>query len=67
MKSWILKKFDNDAENGRLDLVHSAAATQFGYPLSLYTYDTALTASLNNALYVASTTGTLSVSVKPYA
>jgi len=25
---------------GTLDLVHDAAAKQFGYPLSLYTYDT---------------------------
>jgi YidC/Oxa1 family membrane protein insertase len=39
VKSWILKKFDNDAQNGRLDLVNPAAAEKFGYPLSLWTYD----------------------------
>jgi YidC/Oxa1 family membrane protein insertase len=33
VKSWILKKFDNEAENGPLDLVNPAAASQFGYPL----------------------------------
>ncbi len=56
--SWILKKY-KDAEGKPLNLVHTQAAERFGYPLSLYTYDTALTASLNNALYVPSTTGTL--------
>src|SRR5277367_1324252 len=35
VKSWILKKFDDDAQNGRLDLVNPAAAQKFGYPLSL--------------------------------
>jgi YidC/Oxa1 family membrane protein insertase len=57
--SWILKKFkDNDGKKP-LDLVHSEAAEKFGYPLSLYTYDAALTAGLNKALYVPSATGTL--------
>ena len=54
VKSWILKKFDNDAQNGLLDLVNPAAAQKFGYPLSLWTYDEALRNRLNSALYVSS-------------
>ena len=56
-KSWILKKFDNDAENGKLDLVNANAAAQFGYPLSLWTYDQDLRGKLNSALYVANRDG----------
>ncbi len=59
VKSWILKKFDNDAQNGRLDLVNPAAAQKFGYPLSLWTYDEALRTKLSSALYVASNEGQL--------
>jgi len=59
VKSWILKKFDNDAQNGPLDLVHSAAAQKFGYPLSLWTYDEALRNRLNSALFIASNEGNL--------
>ena len=57
VKSWILKKFDNDAQNGRLDLVNPAAAEKFGYPLSLWTYDEGLRGKLGSALYVASREG----------
>ena len=57
MKSWILKKFDNDAQNGPLDLVHADAAAQWGYPLSLWTYDEGLRKQLNSALYVPSREG----------
>ena len=57
MKSWILKKFDNDAQNGPLDLVNPAAAAQYGYPLSLWTYDEELRGKLSSALYVASREG----------
>ena len=57
VKSWILKKFDNDAQNGRLDLVNPAAAEKFGYPLSLWTYDEGLRGKLSSALYVASREG----------
>jgi YidC/Oxa1 family membrane protein insertase len=57
VKSWILKKFDNDAENGPLDLVNHTAADQFGSPLSLWTYDENLRGRLNAALYVASEVG----------
>ncbi len=54
--SWILKNYkDNDGKP--LNLVHGQAAQQFGYPLSLYTYDGALASELNKALYVASATG----------
>jgi YidC/Oxa1 family membrane protein insertase len=57
VKSWILKKFDNDAETGPLDLVNPAAAAQYGYPLSLWTYDPALREKLTSALYVTSRDG----------
>jgi len=57
VKSWILKKFDNDAQNGPLDLVNTAAAEKFGYPLSLWTYDETLRTKLSSVLYVASREG----------
>jgi YidC/Oxa1 family membrane protein insertase len=57
VKSWILKKFDNDAQNGPLDLVNPAAAEKYGYPLSLWTYDESLRNRLSSALYVASREG----------
>jgi YidC/Oxa1 family membrane protein insertase len=57
VKSWILKKFDNDAQNGPLDLVNAAAAEKYGYPLSLWTYDENLRGRLTSALYVASREG----------
>ena len=57
VKSWILKKFDNDAQNGPLDLVNPAAAEKYGYPLSLWTYDESLRGRLSSALYVASREG----------
>jgi YidC/Oxa1 family membrane protein insertase len=59
VKSWILKKFDNDAQNGRLDLVNPEAAAKYGYPLSLWTYDEDLRGRLSSALYVASRDGKL--------
>jgi YidC/Oxa1 family membrane protein insertase len=57
VKSWILKKFDNDAQNGPLDLVNQDAAKLYGYPLSLWTYDESLRDRLNSVLYVASAEG----------
>jgi YidC/Oxa1 family membrane protein insertase len=57
VKSWILKKFDNDAQNGPLDLVNSAAAQKYGYPLSLWTYDETLRNKLSSVLYVSSHEG----------
>jgi len=58
VKSWILKKFDND-QGQPLDLVHSAAAAKYGYPLSLFTWDEAQRNKLNSALYVSSASGTV--------
>ncbi|MHB1023382.1 MAG: membrane protein insertase YidC [Acidobacteriaceae bacterium] len=58
VKSWILKKY-KDNSGKPLDLVHAKAAAEFGYPLSLYTYDANLNAKLKSALFVPSTTGTL--------
>jgi YidC/Oxa1 family membrane protein insertase len=61
--SWILKKTPSctcqDSNGKPLNLVHTQAADQFGYPLSLYTYEPALTSGLNKALYVPSATGQL--------
>jgi YidC/Oxa1 family membrane protein insertase len=57
VKSWILKKFDNDPQNGPLDLVNTEAAEKFGYPLSLWTYDADLRSKLSSVLYVASQEG----------
>jgi YidC/Oxa1 family membrane protein insertase len=59
VKSWILKKFDNETQNGRLNLVNPAAAAKYGYPLSLWTYDEGLRSKLSSALYVASKEGQL--------
>jgi YidC/Oxa1 family membrane protein insertase len=58
VSSWILKKY-KDSDGKPLNLVHTQAAQQFGYPMSLYTYDAALTASLSKALYVPSASGSL--------
>ena len=59
VKSWILKNY-KDEEGKPLDLVNRAAAEKFGYPLSLHTYDAALSEQINKqALYVPSATGTL--------
>ena len=56
VSSWVLKKF-KDVDGNPLDLVHEGASKQFGFPLSLYTYDPALTNGLAQALYVASSNG----------
>jgi YidC/Oxa1 family membrane protein insertase len=64
VKSWILKKFNNDAQNGLLDLVNPVAAQKFGYPLSLFAYDETLRTRLNSALYVPSNEGNLSAPAK---
>lgn len=58
VKSWVLKKFDDD-KGQPLDLVNSAAAGKFGYPLSLWTYDESQRNKLNSVLYVPSGSGTL--------
>ncbi len=56
--SWILKKYTN-YQGKPLDLVNTAAAGKFGYPLSIYTYDANLRQQLAQALYVPSATGDL--------
>src|SRR5215469_6715711 len=55
-KSWILKRFSDD-QGKPLDLVNFAAAAKYGYPLSLWTYDDAVRAKLNSALYLQSELG----------
>jgi len=56
VKSWILRKFKDD--KGRpLELVNTAAAARFGYPLSSWTYDESLRAKLGASLFVPSLTG----------
>ena len=54
--SWILKKY-KDADGKPLDLVNKQAAAQFGYPLSLFTYDAGMREKLSQALFVPSATG----------
>jgi YidC/Oxa1 family membrane protein insertase len=56
--SWILKKYTDYADKP-LDLVNTAAAKQFGYPLSIYTPDAGLRQQMATALYVPSATGDL--------
>jgi YidC/Oxa1 family membrane protein insertase len=62
VKQWILKNYKDTACNP-LDLVQQQAASHFGLPLSLYTYEPALTSELNSSLYQVSSsagsTGTL--------
>ena len=58
VRSWVLKRF-KDHYGAPLDLVNDAAAKQFGYPLSFYTYDGNLTNGLRNAMFVPSATGSL--------
>ena len=50
VKSWTLKKYF-DSAGKPLDLVQQQAAARFGLPLSLFTYEPALTTQLNHALY----------------
>ncbi len=61
--SWILKRTPSctcqNSDGKPLNIVHTQAADQFGYPLSLYTYEPALATGLNKALYVPSATGNL--------
>jgi len=59
VKSWVLKKFDDDAGKP-LELVNQTAAARYGNPLSLWTYDETQRNKLNSALFVASIQGTQS-------
>ncbi len=56
VKSWILKKY-NDDKGHPLDLVNPVAAPKYGYPMSLWTYDSGLRDKLSSALYVESCDG----------
>ncbi|HUY81712.1 MAG TPA: membrane protein insertase YidC [Acidobacteriaceae bacterium] len=56
VKSWVLRKY-KDNKGKPLDLVNQNAAEKYGFPLSLYTYDSGLRSRLANALYVPSATG----------
>ena len=59
-KSWILKKYKHDVGSDKpLELVNETAAQQYGYPLSLWTWDEGLRKTLNSAMYVSSQQGTL--------
>ena len=53
VKSWVLKKFDDD-KGQPLELVNNVAAEKYGYPLSLWSYDETLRNKLNSVLYEAS-------------
>jgi len=57
VKHWILKKY-KDTGGKPLDMVQPQAAAQFGLPLSLFTYEPALTTELNQALYQQNVAGT---------
>jgi YidC/Oxa1 family membrane protein insertase len=56
VKSWILKKFENDYGKP-LDLVNQIAAPKYGMPLSLWTYDEGFRNKINSALYLGSAEG----------
>ena len=56
VKQWILKKY-NDSAGKPLDMVQPQVAKSFGFPLSFFTYEPALTTQLNQALYQVSATG----------
>ncbi len=59
VKSWVLKKYTDD-KGGQLELVNHAAE-QYGYPLTLWTYDVGLRDKVNSTLYVAAASSQLSV------
>jgi YidC/Oxa1 family membrane protein insertase len=56
VKQWILKGYSNIAGKP-LDIVQPQASERFGQPLSLYTYEPALTTQLNQALYQVTVSG----------
>ncbi len=57
VEHWILKKY-KDNSGKPLDLVQAQASERFGQPLELFTYEPALTAELNQALYQVTVEGT---------
>lgn len=56
VKHWILKHYF-DTAGKPLDMVQVQSAARFGQPLSLFTYEPALTTQLNTALYQPSASG----------
>ena len=56
VKHWILKKYF-DSTGKPLDMVQPQAAARFGLPLSLFTYDPALTTSSTRRCYQVTVTG----------
>ena len=56
VKHWILKGY-TDTAGKPLDMVQAQAAARFGQPLSLFTYEPALTTQLNQALYQVTASG----------
>jgi YidC/Oxa1 family membrane protein insertase len=56
VKRWILKKYF-DTAGKPLDMVQQQASEQFGLPLSLFTYEPALTSQVNQALYQVTVAG----------
>ncbi len=60
VKHWYLKNYyDSGGKQGgrNLDLVQPEVSARFGYPLSLFTYEPALTTQLNQALYQVTISG----------
>jgi YidC/Oxa1 family membrane protein insertase len=56
VKHWILKKY-KDTAGKPLDMVQPQAAAQYGLPLSLFTYEPALSTQINQALYQVTDSG----------
>ncbi|MDR3792721.1 MAG: membrane protein insertase YidC [Terracidiphilus sp.] len=56
VKHWILKAY-KDSDGKPLDMVQPQVAAKVGYPLSLFTYEPALTDQLNQALYQVTAEG----------
>jgi YidC/Oxa1 family membrane protein insertase len=56
VRQWILKKY-TDSAGKPLDMVQPQASEKFGFPLSFFTYEPALTAQLNQALYQVTASG----------
>jgi YidC/Oxa1 family membrane protein insertase len=56
IEHWILKKY-SDSAGKPLDMVQPQLAKDFGFPLSFFTYEPALTTQLNQALYQVTASG----------
>ena len=56
VEHWYLKGY-SDTAGKPLDMVQPQAAEKFGYPLSLFTYEPALSTQLNQALYQVTASG----------